>query len=99
MIDTFNTYELMHHQQVVLFFLASVVSMLYHYADRWLSGHERILTSTENMWAALKINIQLVMGSTAWTHLYDVSNSEIVMAGITIGFLAFSQGITKFVSK
>ena len=99
MIEQFNSYALTDFEQVVLFLIAGTISMLYHYADRWVKGEERLLDSADNIWDAIKILIQLFVGSTVWTDLYVLSNMEVLVAGITIGFLAFSQGLAKFVGS
>lgn len=96
MIELINSYSLSEVQQGSMFMLAAIVSMLYHYVDRWIDGEERVLTSSKNIWEAGKTLATLFVGSTAWSHLYDLTNTEIITAGVALGFLAFSKGIAKF---
>lgn len=94
MIEQINNVPLSDIQQGLLFISCSTMSMLYHYIDRVLQGGARVLNNKENIWTALKIKIQLLLGSTAWASLYSLSNIEIMIAGITLGMMAYNKGIS-----
>ena len=99
MIEQFDAYTLTAFQQGVLFTISGVVSMLYHYIDRFIRTKERLLDSLEAIWDVVKVFSGMVMGSTLWSHLGDVSNTEIVIGGIAIGLAAFGRGISELGTK
>lgn len=93
MMEQFNSYILTNVEQGILFTLAALLSMGYHYLDHYIKTHTRLLDTPERIWNAINTLGTMLVGSTAWTHFYGVTNFEIVLAGIGVGLAAFSKGL------
>jgi len=99
MIEQFDSYTLTALEQGILFSLAGFLSMMYHYADRYVKTRERLLNTFEALWDVTRIFGGMVAGSTAWASLGVVSNTEIVIAGAAIGLAAFGRGLSELGRK
>lgn len=94
-MEVFNSYALSSVDQGVLFTLAALLSMGYHYIDRYMETKERLLDSGKAIWQVTNILAGMLIGSTAWASMYTLSNSEIVFAGIGLGLAAFGRGVSE----
>jgi len=95
MIEQFDSYTLTAFEQGILFALAGFVSMMYHYVDRYIKTRERLLDNLESIWHVIQVFTGMVLGSTLWSSLGEVSNTEVVVGGMVIGLAAFGKGISE----
>lgn len=83
----------------VLFITCTILSICYHYIDRYIETGERLLNNKKNIWQAVKITVTMFVGSTIWASLYTLEDWEVIVAGFALGLAAFSRGVAKFGHK
>lgn len=78
-----------------LFMGCAILSMAYHFLDRYIETGERLIDDKKDLWKAGKILVGMFVGSNIWMGLYELNVWEVATAGFVLGFAAFSKGLEK----